>query len=116
MIFILLFVYFFTFQIRVKGLEISLKKSSIYLPPQAFSSAQESHVVTLIHLTLNDVLLIPNENDENEKDDDQPLSANTTIASSTVDPKPPDVLSKPVKVVLENKKVLQLSRTVTFLI
>ena len=112
MVFIILFVYLFTFQIRVNGLEVSFKKSSIYLPPQAFSSAQESLVVTLIYLTLNDVLLIPN---ENEKEDDQPLSANTTIASSTVDPKPPDVLSKPVKVVLENKKVLQL-RTVTFLI
>ena len=110
MVFIILFVYLFTFQIRVNGLEVSFKKSSIYLPPQAFSSAQESLVVTLIYLTLNDVLLIPN---ENEKEDDQPLSANTAIASSTVDPKPPDVLSKPVKVVLENKKVLQL-RTVTF--
>ena len=112
MIFILLLVYLFTFEIRVKGLEVSFKKSSIHLPPQAFSSAQESYVVTLIYLTLNDVLLFPN---ENEKDDDQPLSTKTTIASSTADPKPTDVLSKPVKVVLENKEVLQL-RTVTFLI
>ena len=94
---------FLLHQVRDEGLNIAFQESSIHLPPGAFSSSNYSRVVTLVYLTLNDVLLLSN---ENEDDDEYTLSANTTIISSTVDPKPPDVLNKPVKVVLEHKKVL----------
>ena len=89
-------------QLRANGLKVAYKQSSIYLPPQAFSSSQDSRVVTVVYLTLNDVLPLTK---ETEGKDDQTFSANTTIVSSTIVPRPPDELSKPVKVVLQNRKV-----------
>lgn len=88
---------------RVEGLKVAFKKSSITLPPQAFRSSQDFSVVTLVYLTLNDVLSLAKETGDK---DDQPLSASTTIVSSTVFPKPPDVFKRPVEIVLQNKKVL----------
>ena len=91
---------------RVEGLKVAYKESSITLPPQAFRSSQDFSVVTLVYLTLNDVLSLAK--DTGDKDD-QAVSANTTIVSSTVSPKPPDVFKRPVEIVLQNKKVLQLN-------
>jgi len=59
--------------------------------------------VTLVYLTLNDVLPLAS---EDENGDDQAQSANTTIVSAAVDPKPLELLNKPVKIVLQNTKVL----------
>lgn len=92
-----------TFKVRVEGLKVAFKKSSITLPPQAFRSSQDFSVVTLVYLTLNDVLSLAKETGDK---DDQPLSASTTIVSSKVFPKPPDVFKRPVEIVLQNKKVL----------
>ncbi|XP_078361558.1 adhesion G protein-coupled receptor B2-like [Oculina patagonica] len=89
--------------LRGKGLTVAYNQSSIQLPPEAFSSSQDSRVVTLVYLTLNDVLPLGKESDDD--DDDAALSANTTIVSSTIDPRPPAVLKKPVKIVLQNRKV-----------
>ena len=87
---------------RVEGLKLTYKKSSITLPPQAFSSSQDFSVVTLVYLTLNDVLsLAKNTGDK----DDKPLSVDTTIVSAIVSPKPPDVFDRPVEIALQNKKV-----------
>jgi len=87
--------------LREEGIKVAYKQSSIYLPPQAFSSSSNSRIVTLVYLTLNDVLPLAL---ENTNGDDQPLSANTTIVSAAVDPRPPDMLNKPVKIVLQNRK------------
>ena len=87
-----------------KSLKVAQKQGSIYLPPQVFSLSQDSRVVTLVYLTLNDVLLLAKENEDGE---DEAISAHTTVVSSTVHPKPPDVLNKPVKIALHNKKVLE---------
>ena len=94
--------FFRPFKVRVEGLKVAYKKSSIILPPQAFRSSQDFSVVTLIYLTLNDVLSLAK--DTGDKDD-QPLSVDTTIVSSTVSPKPPGVFNRPVEIVLQNKKV-----------
>ena len=96
----------FPIQLREEGIKVAYKQSSIYLPPQAFSSSSNSRIVTLVYLTLNDVLPLAL---ENTNGDDQPLSANTTIVSAAVDPRPPDMLNKPVKIVLQNRKVLNLA-------
>lgn len=93
----------FPIQLREEGIKVSYKQSSIYLPPQAFSSSSNSRIVTLVYLTLNDVLpLAP----EDGNGDDQALSPNTTIVSAAVDPKPLELLNKPVKIVLQKTKVL----------
>ena len=84
---------------------VAYKQSSIFLPPRAFSSSQNCRVVTLVYLTLNDVLQLAQ---PNEDDNDQVISANTTVVSSIVDPRPPDILEQPVRVVLQNKKVFNL--------
>ena len=98
--------FFRPFKVRVKGLKVAYKKSSITLPPQAFQSSQNFSIVTVVYLTLNDVLSLAKETgDKNGR----PLTASTTIVSSTVYPKPPDVLNGPVEVVLQNIKVLQLN-------
>ena len=94
------FPFSFFFQSGFKGLKVAYNQSSIFLPHQVFSSSQDSRVVTLVYLTLNDVLSLSKENEVN-----QTLSASTAIVSSTVEPRPPDVLNKPVKIVLHNKKV-----------
>ncbi len=86
---------------------VAYNQSSIQLPPEAFSSSQDSRIVTLVYLTLNDVL--PLRQESNDDDDDAALSANTTIVSSTIDPKPPAVLKKPVKIVLQNRRVWKIS-------
>ena len=98
----------FFFQLRKEGLNVSYSQSSIYLPSQAFY-ARDSRVVSLVYLTLNDVLSL-----DKDDDDDQILSPNTTVVSSTVFPRPPDVLNKPpVKIILQNRRVSQL---ISFLI
>lgn len=86
--------------LRKEGLNVSYSQSSIYLPSQAFY-ARDSRVVSLVYLTLNDVLSL-----DKDDDDDQILSPNTTVVSSTVFPRPPDVLNKPpVKIILQNRRV-----------
>jgi len=81
-------------------------QSSIRLPAEAFTASQDSRVITVVYLTLNDVLTL---NEENDEDSDLAPPANTTIVSSTVDPRPPAVLNNPVKIVLLNKRVLKLN-------
>lgn len=88
-----------------QGLQVAYKQSSICLPPRVFSSSQVSRVVTVVYLTLNDVLPLV---EKTEDGSDRALSANTTIVSSTVDPRPPVVLNSSVKVVLQNRKVLYI--------
>ena len=80
-------------------------QSSIRLPAEAFTASQDSRVITVVYLTLNDVLTLNKENKENS---DLEPPANTTIVSSTVDPRPPAVFNNPVKIVLQNRKVLKL--------
>ena len=93
-----LLLYLYTFQ----GLKIAYNQSSIYLPSQAFSSSQDSSVVTIVFLTLNEVLSLPK---ESQNDEGNAISPDTTVISSTVDPKLPDFFNKPVKIVLRNTKV-----------
>lgn len=81
-------------------------QSSIHLPAETFRASQDSRVITVVYLTLNDVLSLEKENDD---DNDAAPSANTTIVSSTVDPRPPAVLNNPVKIVLQNRRVLKLN-------
>lgn len=88
------------FQLRVEGLNVSYQQSSIYLPPQAFHS-RGSRVVSVVYLTLNDVLPLAK-----NKRQDKAVSPNTTVVSSTVVPRPPRVLNKrPIKIILQNKRV-----------
>ncbi|KAL9980408.1 hypothetical protein ACROYT_G008996 [Oculina patagonica] len=89
--------------LRDKGLTVTYNQSSIQLPSEAFRSSPDSRVVTLVYLTFNDVL--PLRQESNDDDDEHALSANTTIVSSTIDPRPPAVLKKPVKIVLQNRRV-----------
>ncbi|XP_068703384.1 adhesion G protein-coupled receptor L4-like isoform X3 [Montipora foliosa] len=95
-------------QIRVEGMKVVFMKSSIYLPPQAFSSSEDFLVVSLIYQTLNEVLRLSTEPDD---DPGGVLTANTSIVSSTVSPNPRNVLNEPINIVLENK---QMSRSVPF--
>lgn len=83
-------------------MEVSFNKSSVYLPPQAFSSSTDSFVVSIIYRTLNDILLLSKDPDASS---DDVITANTSIVSSTVMPEPPNVLTKPINIVLENIKV-----------
>ncbi|XP_068720454.1 uncharacterized protein [Montipora capricornis] len=89
-------------QIRVEGMKVVFMKSSIYLPPQAFSSSEDFLVVSLIYQTLNEVLRLSTEPDD---DPGGVLTANTSIVSSTVSPNPRNVLNEPINIVLENKQV-----------
>ncbi|XP_073253880.1 adhesion G protein-coupled receptor B1-like [Porites lutea] len=84
------------------GLKIAYKQSSIYLPSQAFSSSEDSSVVTIVFLTLNEVLSLPK---ESQNDEGNAISPDTTVISSTVNPKLPGVFNKPVKIVLGNTKI-----------
>ena len=77
-------------------------QSSIHLPADTFRASQDSRVITVVYLTLNDVLTL---NKENDKYSDLAPPANTTIVSSTVDPRLPAVLNNPVKIVLQNRRV-----------
>ncbi|XP_068720459.1 adhesion G protein-coupled receptor L4-like, partial [Montipora capricornis] len=95
-------------QIRVEGMKVTSLKSSIYLPSQVFSSSEDSLVVSLIYQTLNEVLRLSKDPDDDAGD---VFTANTSIVSSTVSPEPRSVLSEPIFIVLENK---QMSRSVPF--
>ena len=86
-------------------MKVVFMKSSIYLPPQAFSSSEDSLVVSLIYQTLNEVLRLSKEPDG---DPGGVFTANTSIVSSTVSPNPRNVLNKPINIVLENKQVWSL--------
>lgn len=81
---------------------MSYNQSSIHLPREAFSSSPDSRAITSVLLTLNDVLPL----DKETKDKKQAVTANTTVVSSTVYPRPPNVFKQPVKIVLENKRVI----------
>ena len=87
-----------------QGLKISYNQSSIYLPAQVFSSSQDSSVVTIIFLTLHNVLSLPAAKTI-QNNSGRHLSPNTSVISATVKPRPPDVFNKPVKIVLRNTKV-----------
>lgn len=80
-------------------------QSSIRLPAEAFTASKDPRVITVVYLTLNDVLTL---NKENNEDSDLAPPANTTVVSSTVDPRPPAVFNNPVKIVLQNRGVLKL--------
>ncbi|CAH3016664.1 unnamed protein product, partial [Porites evermanni] len=84
--------------LRTTGLNVSYQQSSIYLPRQTFG-APDSRVVSLVYLTLNDVLPLAK-----SSSDDMPLYPNTTVVSSTVLPRPSDLLNDPpVKIILQNR-------------
>lgn len=83
---------------------ISYSNTTIYLPSTVFSSPN-SRAVTVIYLTLNDILALPKENAD---EDDKRILADTTIVSTVVRPKPPAVLRDPVKIVLKNRKVHEI--------
>ena len=89
---------------RGNGSYISYSNTTIYLPSTVFSSPN-SRAVTVIYLTLNDILALPKENAD---DDDKRILADTTIVSTVVRPKPPAVLGDPVKIVLKNRKVHEI--------
>ncbi|XP_022786826.1 adhesion G protein-coupled receptor L3-like isoform X1 [Stylophora pistillata] len=91
--------------LRSEGLKVAYNKSSIHLPAEAFSSSPDSRAITSVLLTLNDVLPL----DKETEDKKQAVTANTTIVSSTVYPRPQNVFKRPVKIVLENKGINVLS-------
>ena len=95
----------FCFQLRIEGLIVTDNRSSILLPAETFKASQDSRVITVVYLTLNDVLTLNKENDEYS---DLAPPANTTVVSSTVHPRPPAVLNDPVKIVLQNRRVFKL--------
>ena len=63
-----------------------------------FHSSRDSKVVTLVYLTLSDVLSL-------QKETGGKMFPKTTIVSSTVEPRPLGELKNPVKIILENRKV-----------
>ncbi|XP_073254225.1 adhesion G-protein coupled receptor D1-like [Porites lutea] len=85
--------------LRKDGLQVAYNQSSIFLPPQVFHSSQDSKVVTLVYLTLGGVLSL-------KKKTGGKMFPRTTIVSSTVEPRPLDDLKNPVKIILQNRKVL----------
>ncbi|XP_015772785.1 PREDICTED: brain-specific angiogenesis inhibitor 1-like [Acropora digitifera] len=85
--------------VKNEGLKVSYQKSSIQLPSEAFGS-NYSHVVSVIYLTLNDVISLRRGKYENVTS-----LPNTTVVSSTVFPPPQKNFIEPVKIVLENKRV-----------
>ncbi|XP_074636328.1 uncharacterized protein LOC141894547 isoform X1 [Acropora palmata] len=85
--------------VKNEGLKVSYQKSSIQLPSEAFGS-NYSHVVSVIYLTLNDVISL-----RRGKYDNVTSLPNTTVVSSTVFPPPRKNFIEPVKIVLENKRV-----------
>ena len=89
---------------RANGSYISYSNTTIYLPSTVFSSPN-SRAVTVIYLTLNDILALPKENAD---EDDERILADTTIVSTVVRPKPPAVLRDPAKIVLKNRKVHEI--------
>lgn len=90
---------------RGNGSYISYSNTTIYLPSTVFISSPNSRAVTVIYLTLNDILPLVKENAD---EDDKPILADTTIVSTVVRPKPPAVLHDPVKIVLRNRKVHEM--------
>ena len=88
---------------KYKEFVVAYNQTSIHLPAQVFDSSRNTRIITVVYHTLNDVLQLGNENEKEQ--DEQPLFASSTIVSSTVHPRPPDVLNKPVKVILQNKMV-----------
>ncbi|XP_044174180.1 uncharacterized protein LOC114947269 isoform X5 [Acropora millepora] len=85
--------------VKNEGLKVSYQKSSIQLPSEAFGS-NYSHVVSVIYLTLNDVISLRRGKYENVTS-----LPNTTVVSSTVFPPPRKNFIEPVKIVLENRRV-----------
>ncbi|XP_067032059.1 uncharacterized protein [Acropora muricata] len=85
--------------VKNEGLKVSYQKSSIQLPSEAFGS-NYSHVVSVIYLTLNDVISLRRGKYENVTS-----LPNTTVVSSTVFPPPRKNFIEPVKIVLQNKRV-----------
>ena len=85
------------------------QESSIWLPPEAFRS-NYSRVVSVIYLTLNDIISLARGKSENST-----ILPNTTVVSSTVFPPPRKNFTEPVKIVLENKRVCWtlISKTAT---
>ena len=83
-------------------MKVASLKSSIYLPSQVFSSSEDFLVVSLIYQTLNEVLRLSKDPDDDAGD---VFTASTSIVSSTVSPEPRSVLSEPIFIVLENKQV-----------
>ncbi|XP_068752097.1 uncharacterized protein [Montipora capricornis] len=86
-------------QVKNEGLKVSYQKSSIQLPSEAFGSSY-SRVVSVIYLTLNDVISLRRGKYEN-----MTTLPNTTVVSSTVFPPPQKSFIEPVKIVLQNKRV-----------
>ncbi|XP_074635576.1 uncharacterized protein LOC141893971 isoform X3 [Acropora palmata] len=82
-----------------EGLNVSFEESSIQLPSEAFRS-RDSSVVSVIYLTLNDVISLRKGKSEN-----MTTLPNTTVVSSTVFPPPQKNFIEPVKIVLQNKRV-----------
>ena len=78
---------------------MSFEESSIQLPSEAFRS-RDSSVVSVIYLTLNDVISLRKGKSEN-----MTTLPNTTVVSSTVFPPPQKNFIEPVKIVLQNKRV-----------
>ena len=90
---------------RGNGSYISYSNTTIYLPPTVFISSPNSRAVTVIYLTLNDILALPKESAD---EDDKRILADTTIVSTVVRPKPPAVLRDPIKILLKNRKVHEI--------
>jgi len=88
-----------TREVKNEGLKVSYQKSSIQLPSEAFGSSY-SHVVSVIYLTLNDVISLRRGKYENVTS-----LPNTTVVSSTIFPPPRKNFIEPVKIVLENKRL-----------
>ena len=90
---------FVIFGLYLQGLNVSFNESSIQLPSEAFRS-RDSHVVSVIYLTLNYVISLRKGKSENTS-----ILPNTTVVSSTVFPPPQKNFIEPVKIVLQNKRV-----------
>ncbi|XP_074637127.1 uncharacterized protein LOC141895246 isoform X2 [Acropora palmata] len=86
-------------QVKNEGLKVSYQNSSIQLPSEAFGS-NYSRVVSVIYLTMNDIISLRRGTYEN-----MTTLPNTTVVSSTVFPPPIKNFIEPVKIVLQNKRV-----------
>ena len=99
---------FFLKQVK-KGLQFDYKEfeSSLFLPPEVFSNdSTDYQVVSLVYKTLNAVMRLKNDTNTTQGDQNR-LPPNTTMVTSVVSPTPTGKFKEKVKIVLENKRVME---------
>ena len=87
-------------QVKAHGLAFTHQKSTIVLPPDAFSRSTSSHVSSFVYLTLDKILFL-----KTQRPGSDSLASRTALVSSTVRPSPPSHLRAPVRIDLEKREV-----------